>query len=69
MCALFEYSQAAALHSCSEFVPENIVDNPAAARLTDEVPVSLITWKKKLAQCRIIKMCERECDAVMALAG
>lgn len=48
------------MHSCSEFVPGNIVDNPAAARLADEVPVSLITWKKKLAQCRIIKMCERE---------
>lgn len=32
---------AAALHSCSQFLPGNIVDNPAAARLTDEVPSKL----------------------------
>lgn len=53
------------------------MDNPAAARLTDEVPVSLITWRTSQAQRRIIKMCvcvcvcksESERDAVIALAG
>lgn len=44
-CIHFELKQAAPFHSCSEFVTLNIVDNPAAARLSDEVPVNWISRK------------------------